>query len=124
MLSIALALRGDAVDVLPLAREAFDQLRGLGATSGAVLAAALHHARRDDLRRAVLLGGYALSPQKTNPAPVCLPVLLQVHHRVRDRALVEYSAAAIDIWLHAGEGLTEAQVAAIAFDDAPLDGLP
>jgi tetratricopeptide (TPR) repeat protein len=124
MLSIALALRGDAVDTFALAREAFDQLRALSATSGPVLAAALDLARRNDLRRAVLLAGYALSPQKKTPAPVCLPVLLQVHHRVRDRALVEYSAAAIETWLRAGERLTEAQVAAIAFDDAQLDGLP
>jgi predicted ATPase/DNA-binding winged helix-turn-helix (wHTH) protein len=124
MLSIALALRGDAVETFALAREAFDQLRAVSATSGPVVAAALDLARRNDLRRAVLLAGYALSPQKKNPAPVCLPVLLQAHHRVRDRALVEYSAAAIETWLRAGERLTEAQVAAIAFDDAPLDGLP
>jgi predicted ATPase/DNA-binding winged helix-turn-helix (wHTH) protein len=124
MLSIALALRGDAVDVLALAREAFDQLRALGATSGPVLAAALHHARRDDLQRAVLLAGYALSAPKTNPAPICLPVLLQVQQQVRDRALVDHSAATVEAWLRAGERLTEARVAAIAFDDGPLDGLP
>jgi len=124
MLSIAVALRGDAVDNLALAREAFDQLRALGATSGPVLAAALHHARRDDLQRAVLLAGYALSASKTNPAAICLPVLLQVQQQVRDRALVEHSAATVETWLRAGEQLTEAQVAAIAFDDAPLDGLP
>ena len=124
MLSIALALRGDAVDTFALAREAFDQLRALSATSGPVLAAALDHARRNDLRRAVLLRRLRTQPAKKTPAPVCLPVLLQVHHRVRDRALVEHSAAAIETWLRAGERLTEAQVAAIAFDDAQLDGLP
>jgi predicted ATPase len=122
MLSIALALRGDAVDVLALAREAFDQLRALGATSGPLLAAALHHARRDDLRRAVLLAGYVLNEPKKNPAPVCLPVHLRVQQQVRDRALVEHSATTVEIWLGAGESLTEAQVTAIAFDDAPLDG--
>jgi predicted ATPase/DNA-binding winged helix-turn-helix (wHTH) protein len=123
MLSIALALRGDAVDVLALAREAFDQLRGLGATSGPVLAAALHHARRDDLRRAVLLAGYALSAPKTNPAPACLQLLLHVQQQVCDRALIVQSAATVESWQRAGEQLTEAQAAAIAFDDAPLDGL-
>jgi predicted ATPase/DNA-binding winged helix-turn-helix (wHTH) protein len=124
MLSIALALRGDAVDILALAREAFDQLRALGATSGPVLAAALHHTRRNDLGRAVLLAGYALSAPKKNSAPVCLPVLLQVQQQVRDRALVDHSAATVETWLRAGEQLTEAQAAAIAFDDAPLGGPP
>jgi predicted ATPase/DNA-binding winged helix-turn-helix (wHTH) protein len=123
MLSIALALRGDAVDVLALAREAFDQLRALGATSGPVLAAALHHARRDDLRRGVLLAGYALGALKKNPAPACLQLLLHVQQQVCDRALAGHSAATVETWLRAGERLTDAQVAAIAFDDAPLDGL-
>jgi len=122
-LSIALALRGDAVDVLALAREAFDQLRGLGATSGPLLAAALHHARRDDLQRGVLLAGYALSAPKTSPAPACLPLLLHAQQQVRNRALIVQSAATVDSWQHAGKQLTETQAAAIAFDDAPLDGL-
>jgi tetratricopeptide (TPR) repeat protein len=123
MLSIALALRGDAVDVLALAREAFDHLRGLGATSGPVLAAALHHARRDDLRRAVLLAGYALSAPKTNPAPACLQLLLRVQQQVCDRALIVQSVATVESWRQAGEQLIEAQAAAIAFDDAPLGSL-
>jgi len=91
MLSIALALRGDANDVLPLAREAFDQLRVLGATSGPLLAAALYLARRDDLRRACLLAGYALSaPRQVKKKAI--PIFLQVHERVRDRALMEHPA--------------------------------
>jgi predicted ATPase len=124
MLSIALALRGDAVDVIALAREAFDQLRALGATSGPVLAAALHLARRDDLRRAVLLAGNALSALKKNPAPACLQLLLHVQQQVCDRALAGHSAATVETWLRSGERLTEAQAAAIAFDAAPLDGPP
>ena len=124
MLSIALALRGDAVDTLALAREAFEQLRALSATSGPLLAAALDFARRNDLRRAVRLAGYALSPQKKDQAGVCLPVLLQAHQRVRDRALIEQSVTTIEAWLRAGEQLTEAQVAAIAFEDAPLMDFP
>ncbi len=124
MLSIALALRGDAVDTFALAREAFEQLRALSATSGPLLAAALDFARRNDLRRAVRLAGYALSPQKKDQAGVCLPVLLQAHQRVRDRALIEQSVTTIEAWLRAGEQLTEAQVAAIAFEDAPLMDFP
>jgi hypothetical protein len=123
MLSIALALRGDAVDVLALAREAFDQLRALGAASGPVLAAALHLARRNDLRRAILLAGYALSVLKNNPAPACLQLLLHVQQQICDRALAGHPAATVETWLRAGERLTEERVAAIAFADAPLDGL-
>jgi len=122
MLSIALAMRGDTVDIPALAREAFDQLRALGATSGPILAAALYHARRDDLRRAVLVAGYALGPlAQLKKKPI--PIFLKVRERVRDRALIEHSAATIESWLRAGEQLTEAQVIAVAFDDAPLDGL-
>jgi tetratricopeptide (TPR) repeat protein len=120
MLSIALALRGDAADVPSLAREAFDQLRGLGATAGPLLAAALHLARRNDLRRAVLLAGYAfrgLAQLKKEP----IPVFVQAHRRIRDRALAEHGAATVEAWERAGEGLTEAQIVAIAFDDAPLE---
>jgi len=120
MLAIALALRGDAVDTVALAREAFDELRALGATSGPLLAAALHLARRGDLHRAMLLVGYALSSQarlKSMPAPV----FLQIEQRLRDRASSEHPAATIETWLRAGERLTEAQVTAVAFDDAPLD---
>jgi predicted ATPase len=123
MLSIALALRGDSVGVIALAREAFDQLRGLGATSGPVLAAALDHARRDDLQRALLLAGYARGALKTNPAPACLQLLLRVRQQVLDRALRFQSAATIENWQRTGEQLTQAQAAAIAFDDASLDGL-
>jgi hypothetical protein len=42
---------------------------------------------------------------------------------VRDRAAAQHPAAAVETWLHAGERLTEEQAAAIAFDDAPLEGL-
>ena len=58
-LAVALAWRGDDVDILPLAREAFDHHRLLGVTFAPLMAAALQHARRDDARRAVLLAGYA-----------------------------------------------------------------
>ncbi len=121
-LSVALALRGDDVDIVALAREAFDHLRGLGTTSYTVLATALHHARCDDLQRAVLLAGYALNALAV-PSQKVLPICLQVQQRVRDRAAATHPAATIDAWLHAGENLTEEQAAAIAFDEAPLDGL-
>ncbi len=121
-LAVALAWRGDNVDILPLAREAFDHHRLLGVTFGPLMAAALQHAAHNDARRAVLLAGYACCklPLHEPPSLIALPV----QQRVRDCAAAKYPAAAIEAWLRAGECLTEEQAAAIAFDGAPLDELP
>ena len=119
-LVVALAWRGDDVDIVPLAREAFDHHRLLGMTFAPLMAAALQHARRDDARRAVLIAGYACSKLRRPPGLEALPI----PQRIRDRAAAEYPAAAVETWLRVGEGLTEEQAAAIAFDGAPLDGLP
>jgi predicted ATPase/DNA-binding winged helix-turn-helix (wHTH) protein len=121
-LAVALAWRGDNIDILPLAREAFDHHRLLGVTFAPLMAAALQHARRNDARRAVLLAGYAYGklPLHERPSLIALPM----QHRVRDCAAAKYPAAAIEAWLRAGECLTEEQAAAIAFDGAPLDELP
>ena len=121
-LALALAWRGDDVDVLPLAREAFDFLHQLGLTFTPLMAAALQHLRHGDVPRAVLLTGYAYSrlPHEKVTRPTTLPKhMLQ---RVRDRAVANYPAATLEAWLCAGERLTAGQAAAIAFDDAPLDG--
>jgi predicted ATPase/DNA-binding winged helix-turn-helix (wHTH) protein len=120
-LALALAWRGDDLDILPLAREAFDFLRELGLTFTSLMAAALHHLRRGDSQRAVLLTGYAYSrlPQEKVMGPTTLPM----EQRVRERAMAEHPAATVEAWLRAGERLIEEQAAAIAFDEAPLDGL-
>jgi tetratricopeptide (TPR) repeat protein len=121
-LAVALAWRGDDVDILPLAREAFDHHRLLGVTYAPLMAAALQHARRDDARRAVMLVGYACGklPLREPPSLIALPM----QQRVRDLAAAKHSAVAVDTWLRAGEYLTEEQAADIAFDGAPLDELP
>jgi len=121
-LAVALAWRGDDVDILPLAREAFDHHRLLGVTFGPLMAAALQHATRNDARRAVLLAGYACCklPLQEPPSLIALPV----QQRVCDCAAAKYPAAAIEAWMRAGECLTEEQAAAIAFDRAPLDEMP
>ena len=120
-LALALAWRGDDVDILPLAREAFDHHRLLGVTFAPLMAAALQHARGDNARRAVLLAGYACSkPSLREPTSL---IALPIRQRVRDRAAAQHPSAAVQTWLHAGECLTEEQAAAIAFDDAPLEGL-
>jgi predicted ATPase/DNA-binding winged helix-turn-helix (wHTH) protein len=117
-LAIALAWRGDDLDILPLAREAFDFLRVQGVTFAPVMAAALQHARCGDSKRAVLLTGYAYYrlPRETPTRSIPLPM----QQRVRDRVPAEHSAATVETWLREGEGLTEEQAAAIAFDDAPV----
>jgi predicted ATPase len=122
-LALALAWRGDDLDVLPLAREAFDFLRQFGLTFTPLMAAALQHLRRGDSRRAVVLSGYAYSrlSQEKVTQPILLPV--QIQQRVRERAVAKHPAATVEQWLRAGECLTAEEAAAIAFDDAPLDGL-
>ena len=120
-LAVALAWRGDDVDILPLAREAFDHHRLLGVTFAPLMAAALQHARRDNARRAVLLAGYACSKPSLHEPPS--PIALPTRQRVCDHAAAQHPAAVVEAWLRAGESLTEEQAAAIAFDDAPLDGL-
>jgi tetratricopeptide (TPR) repeat protein len=100
-LAVALAWRGDDVDILPPAREAFDHHRLLGVTFAPLMAAALQHARRDDARRAVLLAGYARSklPLREPPSLIALPM----QQRVRDLAAAKHPAAAVETWLRAGE---------------------
>jgi predicted ATPase/DNA-binding winged helix-turn-helix (wHTH) protein len=120
-LAVALAWRGDDVDILPLAREAFDHHRLLGLTFAPLMAAALQHVRRDNVQRAVLLAGYAYSKLPLHE-PASL-IALPMQQWVIDHARAEHPAAAIESWLCSGERLTEEQAAAIAFDDALLDGL-
>jgi predicted ATPase/DNA-binding winged helix-turn-helix (wHTH) protein len=122
-LAVALAWRGDDLDVLPLAREAFDFLGAAGLTFAPLMAAALQHLRRGDSRRAVLLTGYAYSrlPQEKALRPTILPMRMQ--QRVRERATAEHPAASVETWLRAGERLTMEQAAGIAFDEAAVEEL-
>jgi tetratricopeptide (TPR) repeat protein len=122
-LAVALAWRGDDLDVLTLARESFDFLLDLGLTFAPLMAAALQHLRCGDSQRAVLLTGFAYSrlPQERVTRPTILPV--HMHQRMRERATAEHSAATVETWLRAGERLTAEQAAAIAFDGAALEVL-
>jgi predicted ATPase/DNA-binding winged helix-turn-helix (wHTH) protein len=120
-LAAALAWRGDDLDVVPLAREAFDFLRDFELTFASLMAAALQCLRHGDSQRAVLLAGYARSrlPKERVTQPTLLPVHMQ--QRVRKRAVAEHRVATVEAWLRTGERLTVEQAAAIAFDDAPLN---
>jgi predicted ATPase/DNA-binding winged helix-turn-helix (wHTH) protein len=116
-LAVALAWRGDDLDILSLAREAFDYVRLIGAPFAPLMAAALQHARRGDSRRAVLLTGYAYSSLRWEHTRSIAPPMQQ---RVRDQALAAHPAATVDTWLREGERLSEERAAAIAFDAAPI----
>ena len=120
-LAVALAWRGVDEDILPVAREAYDYIRPGAATFAPLMAAALQHARRSELCRAVVLAGYAYSKPglRRHSCLSALPML----ERVRDRAAAEYPAATVQAWLRAGERLTEQEIAAIAFDSAPVSRL-
>jgi predicted ATPase/DNA-binding winged helix-turn-helix (wHTH) protein len=119
-LVVALAWRGDDLDVLPLAREAYDILGGLRAAFAPLMAAALQHARQGDSQRALLLTGYAYAArrQETHLRQITLPL----QQRVRECAAAAHPAATVEAWLRTGEDLTEEQATAIAFDHAPLEG--
>ena len=86
-LAAALAWHGDDVDILPLAREAFDHLRLLGVTFAPLMAAALEHARRNDPQRAALLCGYAYSKcwPDQHPSLAALPIRQRVREASRGR---------------------------------------
>jgi predicted ATPase/DNA-binding winged helix-turn-helix (wHTH) protein len=120
-LAVALAWRGDDIDVLPLAREAFDHHRALGGTSLPLLAAALQHSRRGDPQRAALLAGY--SSHEVALHEFACPSAARMRERVRDRAVATHPPVVVDSWLGAGESLTVEQAAAIAFDGAPLQSV-
>jgi predicted ATPase/DNA-binding winged helix-turn-helix (wHTH) protein len=122
-LALALAWRGDDLDILPLAREAFDFLREIGVTFVPLMAAALQHLRRGDSQRATLITGYAYRslPRETVIGPTVLPRRMQ--QRVRERATAGHPAATVEAWVCSGERLTAEQAAAIAFDGAPLDAI-
>jgi hypothetical protein len=85
-----------------------------------MMAAALQHARRDDVRHATMLAGYAVVASKRQHMFAC-PIDLQLRQRVHDLAVAASDARVVDAWFAAGEQLTEAQAAAIAFDQASLD---
>ena len=121
-LALALAWRGDDVDILPLAREAFDFLRQLGLTFAPLMAAALQHVRRE------MRSARSCSPA-TRTAGCRTEEVIAARPRCPCSSgcaiapLPKHPAATVETWLRAGERLTEEQAAAIAFDDAPLDGL-
>jgi predicted ATPase/DNA-binding winged helix-turn-helix (wHTH) protein len=121
-LAVALAVRGDDVDEPSLARNAFDNSCRSGSTFRPLMAAALHLARQGDARRAALVAGYArleLAKETDDPSPFDCRLQDEV-----DRLIASTDASALhEAWQRTAEGLSEVQVVAVAFENAPLDGL-
>ncbi len=122
MYAVALALRGDDVDVLSLAREAFDHLGPMGgdAPYKPLMAAALHHARRGEAQRGALIGGYAWHVLSKETSNACL-IDVRMRDQLIDLAKSAGAGASVDDWLKAGERLSQAQVAALAFEGARVE---
>ena len=121
-LAVALAVRGDDVDVPSLARKAFDHSCRSGSTFRPLMAAALHLARQGDARRAALVAGYArleLAKETDDPSPFDCRLQDEV-----DRLIASTDASALhEAWQRTAEGLSEVQVVTVAFENAPLDAL-
>jgi predicted ATPase/DNA-binding winged helix-turn-helix (wHTH) protein len=115
----AQVLRGSTEDLLPAAREAFELARVSGDEAfGALMTAALHHARRGDVARAALVAGYAYSALLRRKQPC--PVEDHFLQTFRSIAVASEPASRVEQWQVAGAALSQSQAAALAFDDAPL----
>ena len=110
---------GDDDGLLSAAQEAFTAGLSIGTTYQPLLAAALYHARRGELQRAALVGGYARkvrTEQKFHP----LAIDLRLETLLRDTVEAAKSPAVFASWLADGEGLSHQRAVAIAFDLAPF----
>jgi predicted ATPase/DNA-binding winged helix-turn-helix (wHTH) protein len=112
--AVALAMRGDDPDVLPLARHGYEHAAPQGgtATYKPLMAAALHHARQGDGRRAASIAGHcwaALNKETTS----CCPVDVQMKEQIIE--LGRTNGWPVEDWMAAGARLTPAQAAELAF---------
>ena len=123
-MAIARAVRGDDDDGLAGAREAYDLLLPSGTSSldKPLMAAAMFHARRGDLRRAAVIAGCATGPQ-VRGKNLCCPIDERLQLEVETLVQAGADEARRDAWRRAGVSLTPEQIAPIAFDGAPIDEL-
>lgn len=124
LMTLARANRGDDEDGLVNAREAYQAMltNGPATCDKPLMAAAMFHARRGELKRAALIAGRVEGPNVRGSKQICpmderldadLRALLSAAMPEQERAICR----------DAGAALTLAQVASIAFDGAPVDGL-
>jgi predicted ATPase/DNA-binding winged helix-turn-helix (wHTH) protein len=115
----ALAARGDD-EALARSLEAYRQQRARsGRFEWAIDAAAMHHARHGDARRALLLGGWA-SRQRADGNWAVWPHALDWGRQLRALAAAALPAPQVDAWFERGQRLSDGEVAALAYEDAPL----
>jgi tetratricopeptide (TPR) repeat protein len=124
LMTLARAIRGDDEDGLMNAREAYQAMlpNGPSMCDKPLMAAAMYHARRGELPRAALIAGCVEGPNVRGKKQIC-PMDERLDADVR--ALVSAGMPERDRagCREAGVSLTLAQVAAIAFDGAPIDTL-
>jgi predicted ATPase/DNA-binding winged helix-turn-helix (wHTH) protein len=117
-LAVAYALRGDA-QALAVARDAYAQQRPRGTTETALIAAALHHAAQGDTARALLIAGWIYAEIERQQWRLYPPVRAW-RQRVLELAASALPQREVERWLGRCKPLREKEVAALAFDDAPL----
>jgi tetratricopeptide (TPR) repeat protein len=121
LLTLARALKGDDADALANAREAYHALLTIGPTScdKPLMAAAMFHARRGDLRRAALIAACVEGPNVRGTKHIC-PMDERLDADVA-RVVAALPAAERVRCREIGARLTLAQVASIALDGARID---
>ena len=122
VLSLALALRGDDIDLLPLAREGHVKTRLIGRDSCALLAAAVQHVRRGDVERAVVLAGFAETDlrrwiSRPEPGELALP------GRVLERCTATLAGGVVARLRALGAALDDRHAERVAFDGADWDAV-
>ncbi len=124
LMAIALAVRGDDDNGLAGTREAYYMLlpNGTSTLDKPLLAAAMFHARRGDLKRAAVIAACATGPNVRASAPYC-PIDERLQREVDALVQTGTDAAEREAWQCAGVSMKPAQIASIAFDDAPLESL-
>ena len=122
VLSIALALRGDDIDLLPMAREGHVKARLIGSANYAILAAALQHVRLGDAERAAVIAGYSEADMrrwkcKPDPCELAMPgrVLERCRGTLADEAIARLRAR--------GAALDDRHAERVAFDGADWDAV-
>jgi hypothetical protein len=123
LLALARALRGDDDQAIVHAREAYlaQVNNGPAGCDNPLMAAAMFHARRGDLPRAALIAGCVAGPAVRGDRHLC-PMDARLDADVAALVSAGMPTRERDRCREAGMPLTLAQVAAIAFDDAPIDG--
>ena len=120
-LAVALALRGDDIDLLPLAREGHVKSRLIGSANCALVAAALQHVRQGDPERAVVLAGFATADMrrwksKPEPSELALP------GRVLERCADKLEGKVVERLCALGAELDILRAEGVAFDGMDWNG--